>query len=1702
MLEITSYGYFLALTITSATSACQTTGGLCGNCDGDRNNDFQTGPGLYISHSNINTVIINTDFVDYWRSSTNPGFIYAYPDSSFSEPIDPASLQHGLWFSNTTCASDALFGVHSEVHPTITLEVRFKITGNLDGKHIVLGYSKDHAVAIVCQHRKLFIQLDGTLVDVGLDVSGVWQHVSLVYDRVSGDCTVNVIGADGRITTATVHIGLGLFTKDGHITLGTAQSSTIVGQFVGIIDSVRIWRRHFNIYEALMSSRTMLDSYFADLDLLWNFNEGTGYKSTDIIHTISINIPSANGPSWVISDGSSMISHQPTLPFTDQLSWFTDNDPELTEQCTSLIQSLASSCTSLGSSFSDFMFLTCLREVYHSPDVSSVLSTVNAYSYHCKVINNNPNVADEMCGNNVNLDDSSACVSKDLCRFGELTDEECVCHGGYWGSDCSEVCPVGTHNPCNSHGHCVQTSGLCMCESTWDAATNCMSCSGNWTGDDCSLLPAPSVPANSPTPEYMYGGVHGIGQVETFKGSSFKLGNRGEFYLIHSNSGIKVEIRVGTCCRGSLCVEAVAIYHQDDTIVIRAGYYRKHLPIIWHNNVKIISMDIHTAGMFRIHHKSTFVITVTGTGVDRFEMSINQVHRYLTMSLSVAYSLCVNQQSLLGDCDISKDESIDSSGLSSVVPPSESLFGVLFAPNLYNEMNVTSGGGYSLHLDGKTWIAVTEPGTTLRPLQDITLEFHINPDVLSGVVLTYRTGALFSVYINSTLMVWMDGRGYDTGLRVTLHVWQHIVISWNWQLRQFTVHLIDDAGNMHQSTLVITHTDVEVFHVGGQLVVGYWYDKHTMFTDSGLVGQFDEFRIWHRLFTYQDVLVHVRVNIVVKVPGLVACWKFDEGEGYHYRDLIGTTDMVFVIYENILHIPRWRCSYAHLDVHIVNTNHYFTNSALESEAETRCSSLLVTSTLSTDCLNTRTQTIMYSSCMQDVAAGRHIDVSLHVLLYVSDVCQQKGLVTYWPARDLCSLFPSGEFPIYISSTGNCDVECRFGEIHDGSIGQCRCYDGYWGVGCDRICPGGPLNGCNGKGLCGQSTGVCDCEDIWQGDTDCSTCTPGHVGSDCSLIAAETSTTSTASISVGGFWRCLDGSSFVFKHIGIYSVLASVDIGLEIQVGQTSCDVFGTCLTLIGCKMNGQTIVFDLGGDAGHRLFVGGSDTQIHHTNDIQLGGGYSYRRRDWQQYEIHGPIGFFMVITIQRTHFDISLKVTNCEGLTGIVTPCTPQTHSCPITDHLCIIRAIGLLAYSSQYTLHHELISSYCAHWSTGFDVSLFVDIDVIAWYTQTGVVLDNTVITSERFACEFDQLELSVEISLIIDLVDGVIFSYLAEKEFVLAIYDGNLCVHYDSITLVTDIVVDIDHPCLVNVCYTKVSGVISIGYVSSVGVRVWTGGLPAGCFPHGGFMHLGGARPGRPSFRGTFISVIAWNKPLSPAEIYFHQHVRLPSVGTNIVLSIPISEGHSYVTRDIATGILFYVPNDNIWKKLRHPSYNPGYIETSYCTCVYYPDDECKQVAETSCQNLLQLNTQNTLWRECLKLTMSVSITYQQCLTQVGLMGTPSLSINAVLSFSQTCQDLLELPTCPAQFMCNEFDDQNFPLYIGTQCDKECVFGEADPDDPEVCVCETGYWGAECDQVCPGGVDQPCGGHGVCTPAGTCHCEINWLGKSQVMLYYILP
>ena len=68
----------------------------------------------------------------------------------------------------------------------------------------------------------------------------------------------------------------------------------------------------------------------------------------------------------------------------------------------------------------------------------------------------------------------------------------CLCDYGYYGSNCSSLCPGGTENTCSGYGTCDVTTGVCPCPVSRRGSADCSSCQSGWEGTDCVITSSSS----------------------------------------------------------------------------------------------------------------------------------------------------------------------------------------------------------------------------------------------------------------------------------------------------------------------------------------------------------------------------------------------------------------------------------------------------------------------------------------------------------------------------------------------------------------------------------------------------------------------------------------------------------------------------------------------------------------------------------------------------------------------------------------------------------------------------------------------------------------------------------------------------------------------------------------------------------------------------------------------------------------------------------------------------------------------------------------------------------------------------------------------------------------------------------------------------------------------------------------------------------
>ena len=215
--------------------------------------------------------------------------------------------------------------------------------------------------------------------------------------------------------------------------------------------------------------------------------------------------------------------------------------------------------------------------------------------------------------------------------------------------------------------------------------------------------------------------------------------------------------------------------------------------------------------------------------------------------------------------------------------------------------------------------------------------------------------------------------------------------------------------------------------------------------------------------------------------------------------------------------------------------------------------------------------------------------------------------------------------------------------------------------------------------------------------------------------------------------------------------------------------------------------------------------------------------------------------------------------------------------------------------------------------------------------------------------------------------------------------------------------------------------------------------------------------------------WTLPLSPHQLLttWH-HTRLSTPPPGLAVGWVLNVGSGRIVTDVVHSLrLSASVTGATWVHVDVATDVDVHVATSLTSLSY-------QSALSTCSAFFQLTV---IHQACGSLAAAQSFHAAACVQDVLAGHGVDWSMSAVLTFTSQCQAVTDVTAWPGRTLCRAFPSRHFPVYVGRQCDKRCVFGRFDSD-AEACVCQEGFWGEVCDQRCPGDAGKPtCSGHGKC-------------------------
>ena len=1726
-------------------SLCRDSCGLFGNC-GEANTSRPSCPSGGLLQRYNKSKIRQEDIDVFMKSWIIPGNQSKFVDVLNVAKETPVFTAGGtcLYFSRTAIITPAFVNVFHGNYATV--QFYLKVKNPLATGGTIFSFALNNSFAL---------RINGTLrIHVGLSVYDTrifadpnkWNHISIVYHRITGILEFFYRNTAGILQIRVIHVGVGVFESGGRLALGLWQATvgvpTDILGFSGWIDELVVWNKRFDA--ALINNYNGLSvlSFAPGLAALWKFNEGTGFVANDLVGSLHFRLPTApwRSPNWEPSDVNI------TLEVGAEVARASDN--ETAAFCDKIYnsKSLNDSCGSVEAR-KPFFYQACLEDVASAGSEDASKGSALAFARECQLQNNLSRLpGQQLCGvfTGQRFDDVSCDT---VCLFGVFKSNSCRCDPGYWSTNCSQECPGGASNPCNGHGLCNEASGTCSCEETWKGdGGRCVSCTKGWLGPECAVAIIKSVTKRVAVSIVGPGGV-----VIGLDGSVFYLRIIGEFFLVIS-SEVEVQARQIPCRGSHFCINAIAVTTLSVNISIHAPYFLGEDPVITVNEKPF---NLNNIG------RISFVgVTLSTPGVNEFvvkydnKLAVRVIIKgqYLIPEVIPSASFCYRLGGLLGSCRNSSgllNGSVSTFANKTTIPTLLSLinatninravletFGVHLRSRrqivvdtvLRRETVVVYAGGFSLFF--RFTAIFTKSVRSLFVGNVVTFELMVkidcDPSVCGGPILSYTARQSFYISTYSSLRIIIGTRTFDTGLRVQVKRWNQVTVTF-WSLRlEMSVCLNYAEGALLCMTFKV---GTNPFIEGGILAIGTWLPspdgRLAVVAATTFRGEIDEFRIWDRAFDYAFLQQHWLANIGPATLGLTGLWKFNEGSGRIVKDLVGSNHLYFP--DKPWNTPVWSYSDLRIPYNPV-TMPLRKNGTIWLQANATCTGQFWSGPLYTSCvdLGIFALRVYFDMCVEAVVdTGRNTSAIESVLLF-SDYCMKTLRLSHWPAQTLCNNFPGELFPYWIGI--KCHIRCVFGTKDANDTEHCKCNTGYWGTECNETCPGGAKDPCSNHGTCDPVSGFCGCDFTWKGNHNCSKCTPGWTGGDCSVAISKVTVSSEGLHLSGTFglshFTALDGRSFILNVVGEYFLFYSIHVHFFIQVRLVPCNLYYSCINSIAFRTSSHGLV--LHGPyttAGHPVvWLDGAivDIDLHAITIASY--GFVLLKRSETLY-VFKYSSLKLSIRVHGRHLGLTPTVSGvlCENSYGILGSCNRHflqsfKPAFPLSNCTTENQLPNATRASRTKTESDSAVNSNGANFTEETIKNLVANLRVFECASlfvyryrhyreyrgaNAGYSLHfaSTAVVSSYIVEPFLNNDITIEFFLKITKL-GVILCYTKEKTFVLTNHPGYFQVYYGDREFPTNITVEINQWSQIALVFRKLTGILQIYHFDHRGhltrQDVFIG---QDVFPPGGILALGAWQPSidgsgeqlREYFTGDIDDLRVWTMAYHPAVVYQSWLKRVEVNTEQLVRLWKFDQGDGLVAAELVTGSqlsLETVPWRSATWEYSELHLEPSLAGASNSTVA--SNETFAKIADSFCSQVIR---NGPLGSACKPLGPGTSGYYfRACVTQAISNLDVYASLEVVITYADYCESLLSLPTWPARLLCNSFPGKRFPVWTGARCDIKC-FNRNYNALPRACVCRRGYWGKECGNVCPGGTVRPCNNHGVCdVTTGACRCIENWRGS----------
>lgn len=634
------------------------------------------------------------------------------------------------------------------------------------------------------------------------------------------------------------------------------------------------------------------------------------------------------------------------------------------------------------------------------------------------------------------------------------------------------------------------------------------------------------------------------------------------------------------------------------------------------------------------------------------------------------------------------------------------------------------------------------------------------------------------------------------------------------------------------------------------------------------------------------------------------------------------------------------------------------------------------------------------------------------------------------------------------------------------------------------------------GSCNKTSGTCACEPRWRGNANCSSCTTGWTGTDCSIIVTS-SPNITASCAGYGSIITLDGLGYEHKGNGEYVLFKSKY--LELQVNVVPCYQSRRCVNTVA-------MVTSSSGIAIHAPYKDGGDTttwvnkeQIFSLRFLVKSNSkvFVFERHSWVSYVLSSP-GLILNVRVFGRYLDLTLSVTDsnwCSNTKGLWGNCDRDSANDMVTRAGFVVPV---------ETVSEDFIrAQFVASWKIPSNVSSAFVYDNRRTnerrrMTGAGYCLrfrNSGLTTRPVFSLAYGDVTLETMVKS--GGFDGTILSYATSSTLAVFI-EGTVKISFGTIEIDTLLTLQTNQWNHISLVWTKSNKILQFLLIDSAGttnVRNFPINTNRDIFQPGGYLTLGYWYPSPSSTAkatpGTFVGEIdevrLWNARLSASEIVRSRTATINCNAQNLASLWRFDEGQGRLATDCASSVHFYFPvhaQGPTWVYSTAPIAPTIDVVTSVTIAQ-------RTSAESLCNELL---FSETYGQRCSTLDLSIKNFYAMGCYELGLAGGGSTErIWSVFTFLDYCRAYRGLNEWPGEKFCSQITE--LPVWVRLPCNENCAFGTM--FNQTTCECRKGFYGVGCPSECPGGYATPCGNQAECNVVlGKCACPINANGSADCL------